>query len=259
MTCGCRCAHDADDRWTAEDCLAYLNAARGRRSDEAPLMSSSCSTISAAPVPHFGPGYGHDVRTLPTTKSCDAETAVAVPTAAAATSAAGAGNDTFKSVCKFIDNFCASGHFRGSAEMLSCSGPEIEVSFRFEKPIDPSKPLVHVYESLFPNPSWPERLFRWPEWLYIRKNVGEPPHASLTPWDCLAPDFYVKPPQANVRDNAQPRSIFLPRNLFCYGIGRTPTGITPGMLDVSNLTLLFQTEWFTVFRYCSPGESWIIK
>ena len=222
-------------------------------------MNSSCS--SAAPL-HFGPGYGYDLHISATAKKREAVAAGGAATAATvagtgaeASALAGVGDDTFESVCEFIDNFCASGHFRGSAEMRSCSGPEIQIFFKFESPVDPSKQPVYVYETLLPKPSWPECLFRWPEWLHVRKEEPRKiPDTPLTPWDCLAPDFYVKPPQAIVRDNSQPRSIFLPRNLFCFGIGRAPT-----MLDVSNLTLLFQTEWFTVFRYCSPGESWIIK
>ena len=145
--------------------------------------------------------------------------------------------------------------------MASSPGTDIEISFNFELPEDREHPFtqpVYVYQRLRSSASWPECLFRCPEWLHVRKEE-EPrkiPNPPLTHLDCLAPDFYVKPAQGNVHGTAQPRPIFLPRNLFCYGIGRATS---LGMLDVSNLTLLFQSEWFTVFRYCSPSEVCIIK
>jgi hypothetical protein len=161
---------------------------------------------------------------------------------------------SFDCVCKFINKFCASGHHRGTAEVTSApQNPEISVSFTFEKPIKA------VYENLRPKESWPERLFRFPEWLLVRKDIG--PRAipsALTYQECLTPDFYVLPLQSHVLGNVCPRAIFLPRNLFCFGIVVQPQ--FPGLLDVANLTLLFQSEWFTVFRYqFSATESWIIK
>ena len=184
VTCGCRCAHNAEDRWTAQECLVHLNTPRGAvaasaevgggggggsavaaaRSNAVPVMNSSCS--SAAPL-HFGPGYGYDLHISATAKNREAVAAGGAATAATvagtgaeASALAGVGDDTFESVCEFIDNFCASGHFRGSAEMRSCSGPEIQISFKFESPVDPSKQPVYVYETLLPKPSWPECLFR---------------------------------------------------------------------------------------------------
>jgi hypothetical protein len=167
-------------------------------------------------------------------------------------------DDSFDCVCKFINNFCASGHLRGTAEVTSVPhNPEIYVSFTFERPIEKESKTA-VYEHLRPKESWPERLFRFPEWLLVRKDIGPIPSAALTYQECLTPDFYVLPLQLHVRGNVSPRAIVLPRNLFCFGIGVQPE--FPGLLDVANLTLLFQSEWFTVFRYqFSATESWIIK
>jgi hypothetical protein len=163
--------------------------------------------------------------------------------------------EKFDSVCKFIDNFCASGHFRGSAETLSSFDQEISISLNFEDPLQDEARLV-AYQRLQPKSSWPECLFRCPEWLLVRKDMGLVPATALTYRECLTPDFYVQPLQFHVHGNVRPREIFLPRNLFCFGIGH---GRSLGMLDVSNLTLLFQSEWFTVLRYQIHDKAWIIK
>jgi hypothetical protein len=168
--------------------------------------------------------------------------------------AAPAVHASFNCVCKFVDKFCASGHFRGSAE-VTIVPQGVTISFTFEHP-----PYQNTasYERLQPEASWPQCLFRCPEWLLVRKSIGPIPKSALTYTECLTPDFYVQPLHSHVRGNVQPRAIFLPRNLFCYGIGQGH--LLPGMLDVSTLTLLYQSEWFTVFRYeMFPGKNIIIK
>jgi hypothetical protein len=103
-------------------------------------------------------------------------------------------------------------------------------------------------------------MFRWPEWLFVRARIDNIPCAELSFEDCLVPDFYVKPLQSQVHGNTAPRSIFLPRNFFCYGVGAHSHQV-PALFDISHLTLLIQREWFTVFRYVKPGHHspWIIK
>jgi hypothetical protein len=165
--------------------------------------------------------------------------------------------DAFNDVCKFIDKFCASGHFRGSAKTLSHpQDTSIFVNFKFTHLEDE---ISCCYEQLRPDPSWPQCLFRWPDWLFVRKGITNMPTSALTYQDCLTPDFYVRPPRAQVHGFAQPRAIFLPRNLFCFGVGCGHLDL-PGMLDISNLTLITQRDWFTVFRYHKHGDPpFIIK
>jgi hypothetical protein len=163
---------------------------------------------------------------------------------------------SFNYVCKFVDNFCASGHFRGSAEVtIELQG--VNISFTFENPQNQN--TTSSYKRLQPAASWPQCLFRCPEWLLVRHGAdASVPQSALTYTDCLTPDFYVQPLHSHVRGNVQPRGIFLPRNLFCYGIGQGH--LLPGMLDVSSLSLLHQSEWFTVFRYeMFSGKNIIIK
>jgi hypothetical protein len=162
----------------------------------------------------------------------------------------------FNYVCKFVDKFCASGHFRGSAE-VTFAPLGVNISFTFENPQNQN--TFSCYKRLQPVASWPLCLFRCPEWLLVRDGSDASiPQSALVYTDCLTPDFYVQPLHSHVRGNVQPRGIFLPRNLFCYGIGQGH--LLPGMLDVSSLTLLHQSEWFTVFRYeLLPGKNIIIK
>ena len=94
---------------------------------------------------------------------------------------------------------------------------------------------------------------------FVRKDISDIPKCALTYQNCITPDFYVQPPQAQVHGLTRPRAIFLPRNLFCFGIDSDHPQL-PGMLDISNLTVIAQRDWFTVFRYHKPGNlPFIIK
>jgi hypothetical protein len=153
--------------------------------------------------------------------------------------------------------------------LSSASGDAVAVEFDFTLParqalaLPPKQKMCVTYKRLQAEPSWPERMFRWEEWLLVRDPIiiADVPAAALTYVDCLKPDFYVQPPQALVHGNAPPRAIFLPRNLFCYGVPVPGVaGDRPGMLDVCGLSLVIQRDWFTVFRYQRPGlPPFIIK
>jgi hypothetical protein len=150
-------------------------------------------------------------------------------------------DSTFDPVCKFIDNFCASGHFRGSAKVLKKTARWREIRFQFAD----FGPRTVEYESS------PER-----NWLFVNRKPGRVPDGSFKEDDCLTPDYCVLPPQEFVFGDVQPRAIFLPRNKFCSGMDSS----TSGMFDPAFLTLLTQRDWFTVFRYERPNHSpWIIK
>jgi hypothetical protein len=156
---------------------------------------------------------------------------VATPAAAAA----------FDPVCKFIDNFCASGHFRGSSKVVSYTARWRKIHFKFSD----FAPRDVEYENS------PEK-----NWLFVNRNPVPVSGVPLTFEDCLTPDYLVLPPQELVFRKAQPRAIFLPRNKFCSGIDSS----TEDMFDPACLTLLTQRDWFTVFRYERPNHPpWIIK
>ena len=165
--------------------------------------------------------------------------------------AAAAAADTggcFDPVCQFIDNFCASGHYSGTAKVVGQGDKRREVQFKIA-----GKPATKtVYEQSGSQ-----------SWLFVNGAASIPKFRDaqfkgLTYEDCLTPDYCVLPCACcHVHSSIQPRAIFLPRNKFCRGAD----GTVAGMFDVSRLTLLTQRDWFTVFRYNRPGGagSWIIK
>ena len=156
---------------------------------------------------------------------------VATPAAAAA----------FDPVCKFIDSFCASGHFRGSSKVVSEIDQWRKINFKFAD----FAPRDVEYENS------PEK-----NWLFVNRKPSPVSGGPLTFEDCLTPDYFVLPPKEFVFGNAQPRAIYLPRNKFCLGKDSS----ADGMFDPAFLTLLTQRDWFTVFRYERPDHSpWIIK
>jgi hypothetical protein len=148
----------------------------------------------------------------------------------------------FDPVCKFIDNFCASGHFRGSSKVISKTARWRHILFQFADFLPRN---VEYVESPAKN------------WLFVNRNPEPVSGAPLTFEDCLTPDYLVLPPPEFVFGHAQPRAIFLPRNKFCFGIDSS----ADGMFDPKFLTLLTQRDfWFTVFRYERPDHPpWIIK
>jgi serine/threonine protein kinase len=155
--------------------------------------------------------------------------------------------DSFDPVCKFIDNFCASGHYSGTAKVLGNRERWREVQFKIA-----GRTTKTVYEQSGSQ-----------SWLLVNGTASIPKFRDaqfqgLTYDDCLTPDYCVLPCACcHVHSSIQPRAIFLPRNKFCRGAD----GTVAGMFDVSRLTLLTQRDWFTVFRYNLPGGagSWIIK
>lgn len=148
-------------------------------------------------------------------------------------------HEMFDPVCKFIDNFCASGHIRGNATVLAKTRQWQQVKFSF-------KAATVDYDVMSPEQSW----------LFVNRHPDARQLAPvLTFKDCLTPDYCVLPSQQLVHGTACPRPMFLPRDKFCSG-----SDSDTGMLDVARLTLLTQRNWFTVFRYERPGQSpWIIK
>jgi serine/threonine protein kinase len=152
---------------------------------------------------------------------------------------------TFDPVCKFIDTFCASGHFRGSAEVVRDDAGYRQLKFKFHLEHSTSRTVTYRKS--------PDQ-----DWLFVNENPGPVSDffsGSLTYDDCLTPDYFVLP-QELVPGTARPRAIFLPRNKFCYGMDES----RGGMLNPARLTLLTQRDWFTVFRYERPGQQpWIIK
>jgi hypothetical protein len=163
------------------------------------------------------------------------------PIAASATSDA-----TFDPVCKFIDTFCASGHFRGSAEVVSDEDTHRQLKFTFHHEHSTHRTVTYVKS-------------RDQDWLFVNERPGPVSDflsGSLTYDDCLTPDYFALPPQHLVSGTARPRAIFLPRNKFCHGMHDS----AGGMLDPARLTLLTQRDWFTVFRYERHGQQpWIVK
>lgn len=150
-------------------------------------------------------------------------------------------DSTFDPVCKFIDNFCASGHFRGSSQVVSKTDSLRKINFKFAD----FAPRDVEYENS------PEK-----NWLFVNRKPSPVSGGPLTFEDCLTPDYFVLPPKEFVFGNAQPRAIYLPRNKFCLGKDSS----ADGMFDPAFLTLLTQRDWFTVFRYERPDHSpWIIK
>jgi hypothetical protein len=209
--CGFMCAHDPKDRkmvpqsplTATEQCLHYLVTG---------------SAVAAAAIPPNAPQ-------TPPEHNLD----LAPPSM----------HETFDPVCKFIDNFCASGHVRGTATVLAKTHHWQQLKFS-------SKAATVDYDRMSPEQSW----------LFANRNPDPRPLTSaLTFKDCLTPDYCVLPSQQLVHGPACPRLIFLPRDKFCSGAGSDA-----GMFDVAQLTLLTQTDWFTVFRYERLGHSpWIIK
>jgi hypothetical protein len=153
---------------------------------------------------------------------------------------------TFDPVCKFIDTFCASGHFSGSAEVVSDDAEYRQIKFTFH--------LEHSTHRTVTYAKSPHQ-----DWLFVNEKPGPVSDlfsGSLTYDDCLTPDYFALPPQQLVPGTARPRAIFLPRNKFCIGMDDS----MGGMLNPAHLTLLTQRDWFTVFRYERPGQQpWIIK
>jgi hypothetical protein len=155
----------------------------------------------------------------------------------------------FGPVCKFIDNFCASGHYRGTARVLRRTDRWRQVQFQIAGQL--SARTADYHQSSKPGQSW---LFVFRENDPIPRNDFQ----AMTYANCLTPDYCVLPAPAQVHSAvaAQPRAIFLPRNKFCCGADSS----VPGMFDVERLALLTQRDWFTVFRYEKPGQpSWIVK
>jgi hypothetical protein len=153
-------------------------------------------------------------------------------------------DSTFDHVCKFIDTFCASGHFRGSATVLRYDSISRDIKFTFQLQQNLASRTVQYAKS------------RDQDWLFVNQNPDQVCHFPLTYEDCLTPDYFVLPPQEFVSGSAQPRAIFLPRDKFCCSMDRT----RGGMFEPAFLTLLTQREWFTVFQYKHHGQSpWIIK
>jgi hypothetical protein len=148
-----------------------------------------------------------------------------------------AADTTFDAVCQFIDNFCASGHIRASAQVVNATDGYRKIAFS-------SRPSLPVEYRVSPEKCW----------LFLNTNPDPTPHLPLLKFeDCQRPDYCVLPTRDHVPD---PRAIFLPRNKFCMRV-QDEEG---GMLDVARLTLLVQSDWFTVFRYERPGGvPWIIK
>jgi hypothetical protein len=95
--------------------------------------------------------------------------------AAAACASFSSVDQTFDPVCKFIDNFCASGHHRGGKIKVS------QKTDRWRRIVFSRKTQPVEYERVSPEQSW----------LFLNRNAV--PHAQipLTYEDCMTPDYYV--------------------------------------------------------------------